>query len=103
MTCVCISIILLFRVHGELQQLRNGLLGTLHLEHLCEAHPNLLWSLLVADKKRLTAASFQEMFLVCYSAQGSNDRMAEEAIVMSFYDYLQDCEGEKCIIICQLA
>lgn len=83
-----------YRVHGEIQQLRGGLLSTLHFNHLITANPQAVRSLLASgDPFHVSAASMQELFKIEFSPQGSNDRFHEEAVIMNYYNFLQDCEG----------
>ena len=91
----CITLhYVLYRNYAELNQFKDGLLGTLGFKTLVQSHPVEMWSLLSVDKDRkLTAQYIQDLFSVNYSQHGSNKRPLEESIVMFLYDFLQECEG----------
>ncbi len=56
--------------------------------------------MIVYDMCMLLLDDIRKMFSkVMYSAEGSNDRMKEEATYMFFVDYLDDCEGSKWFIL----
>ena len=83
-----------YRVYGEIQQLREGIMNTLNFGHLITTNNHAIRSFFIQEKyPHLSAAFMQEIFLVQYSPEGSNDRIHEEAVVMNWFDFLQDCEG----------
>ena len=84
-----------FLPHAELEQLRKGLRETLQVDVLCCLHPENVWSLLAASSAfEVTAKFFLESFIINYSDQGSNKRTLEEALVLHWTDFIQECEGE---------
>ena len=83
----------LYSVYGELQQFREGLLETLQIEHLVHEHPDIVWSLLAYKPNELTAGYIQDLFDVHYSPKGSNDVKDEQAVIMNWYTFLVECEG----------
>lgn len=88
----------LYRVYGETQQLRNGLLETLHFDHLVGASPDMIRCLLVSGAvPPLSAASLQDMMKIQYSLPGSNLRQSEEAVTLNWFNFLQECE-RKCYV-----
>ena len=82
-----------YRCYGEVQQLRSGLWNTLNFGHLVTANPQAIRSLFVSRQQNLTAIDMQELFDVQYSPQGSNKRSHEEAVIINWFNLLQDCEG----------
>ena len=73
----------LYHVRAEVNQLKRGMLDTLHFGHLVKEHPIEMWSLLAVNKvDRLTAQQVEDLFVVEFSPQGSNDRVEEEAAIM---------------------
>ena len=54
----------------------------------------LIWSLFTSKGHRSLSTSFmQEIFLVQYSPDSSNNHIHEEAVIRNWFNYLQDCEG----------
>ena len=82
------------RVYGEIQQLKDGIVNTLNFNHIIASNPQAVRSLFVPSNFHLTASFMQEEFIIEYSIDGSNDRVREEAVIMNWFDYLQDCEGK---------
>ena len=83
-----------YRIDGEIQQLREGLINTLNFSQLVGANHNAVWSLFTSKGHRSLSTSFmQEIFLVQYSPDGSNSRIHEEAVIINWFNHLQDCEG----------
>ena len=64
-----------------------------HFSHLVTANPQAIRSLFVSREQNLTAIDMQELFDVQYSPQGSNKRSHEEAVIINWFNLLQDCEG----------
>ena len=84
-----------FSVHAELAQFRKGLYETLRFEELVSSHPKVIHSFLVSSPSYDISASFLiDSFAVCYSAEGSNNRTREEAIMLWWSDYVLDSAGE---------
>ena len=48
-------------------------------------------------QKQLTAAQVYELFFPVYSAIGSNAREKEQEIMMFWFSFLEECEGEDAI------
>ena len=86
----------IYSVYGELEQFKEGLLETLHNEQIVHEYPDVFWSLLARKENQLTAAYIQDLFNVQYSAKGSNDAKHEQAVIMNWYTYLMECQGEQC-------
>ena len=87
------SVWLHYVVYSELQQFRDGLLQTLQIEHLVHDHPDIVWSLLAYKENELTAGFIQDLYEVHYSPKGSNDIKDEQAVIMNWYTFLLECEG----------
>ena len=69
-------------------------MNTLNFDHLITGNPQAVRSLLVSgDPFRVSATNMQEMLQVQYSPQWSNDRFHEEAVIINYFNLLQDCEG----------
>ena len=85
----------LFQPLGELDQLRQGLLDTLQVRVLSLSHGTKLRSLLAYSKVfEVTTDYLQEAFVIDYSPNGSNKRTSEEAIVLHWMEYLEECKGQ---------
>ena len=84
----------LYRAYGEGQQLRTGLLQTLHFDHIVGASPSVIRCLLVSGSGiRLTAAGLQDTMKIQYTPSGSNWRQMEETVILNWFNLLQECEG----------
>ena len=82
----------LYRAYGEAQQLRTGLLQTLHFDHIVGASPSVIRCLLVPGSGiRLTAAGLQDTMKIQYSPPGSNWRQMEETVILNWFNFLQEC------------
>ena len=69
---------------------------TLHFDHLVGASPDLIRYLLVSGATPpLSAAGILDMMKVHYSPPGSNLRQSEEAVILNWFDFLQECEGTR--------
>ena len=91
----------LYRVYGETQQLKTGLLQTLHFDHVVGASPSVIRSLLVSGSDNLlTAGSLQDMMKIHYSPPGSNWCKMEETVTLNRFNFLQECEGTIFIYAC---
>ena len=67
---------------------------TLNFSQLIGANHNAVWYLFTSKGHRSLSTSFmQEIFLMQYSPDGSNSRTHEEAVIMNWFNYLQDCVG----------
>ena len=83
-----------FVPHAELQQLRKGFRETLQLETLIYLHPEEMHSFLVASSNYdVTSDYLLDSFAIQYSEAGSNKRTVEESVILSWTDYISDCEG----------
>ena len=83
-----------FTCHAEIEQLRKGFRDTLQMESLVCIHPREILSFLIATKKfDVTSAFLIDSILVNYSLPGSNLRTSEEAIILSWNEYLEECSG----------
>ena len=83
-----------YNIYGEISQLKDGIVNTLNFQNLITSNPQATRSLLVFGKSTLSATFLQEAFIIDYSLNGSNDKSQEEAVIMNFFDFLQDCEGK---------
>ena len=73
----------LFQPHAALEQFKRGLLETLQFNHLVKSYPKEVWGILAASTIfNVTPQYLCEAFVVQYSANGSNNRTKEEAIVL---------------------
>ena len=70
-------------------------MNTLHMEHLVDEQPQIIWSLLAFQWKETTADFIQDLFKVTFSPSGSNALRKEQAVIMKWYTSLQECEGES--------
>ena len=83
-----------YRVYGEVQQFKAGLLNTLQFDQLIAVSPEVVRCLLTEEKFfGISAAKLQELLTIEYSPQGSNYRLKEEAIIFNLFTFLQDSEG----------
>ena len=83
-----------FNPRVELEELRRGICETLQLDSLISAHAERVWKLLVSSKMyNVTSSYLQDIFVIHYSLEGSNNRIDEEAVVFSWFDYISECEG----------
>ena len=87
-----------FQPHAELVQLRSGFWETLQVELLACAHSKELRAFLAYSQSfNVSVSCLQEMFAIRYSENGSNDRTKEEAVIMYWMEYIENCEREfKC-------
>ena len=92
-----------FRTCVELEELRRGIRETLLFESLILTHADCVWKLLVSSKLyNVTPSYLQDAFVIHYSVEGSNNRIYEEAVVLSWYDYIYECEGKYVVSCCIL-
>ena len=77
---------------AELEQLRRGL-TIQKFASLMESYPITLRKVFRPPEIQITSEIIQDMFLPSLSAKGSNKRNVEEAIVMTWIQYLQSLEG----------
>lgn len=85
-----------FLPHAELDQLQKGLRETLQMEIFAHSHPQELHCCLLASCAfDITPDFLLDSFAVRYSFHGSNDRTAEEAIILHWTEYITECAGEK--------
>ena len=91
-----------FRPCVELEELRRGIRETLLFDSLILTHADCVWKLLVSSKLyNVTPSYLQDAFVIHYSVEGSNNRIDEEADVLS-YDYIYECEGKSVVSCCIL-
>ena len=90
-SAVCLHYALLGSL-AELEQLKRGL-QTVRFTLLMERYAYHLKQLFLHSKKPVTADFIQDLFKVEYSDPGCNNRVQEEAIMISWVSYLQDLEG----------
>ena len=80
----------------NLEQLRKGIRETLQMEIPLCLYPNEVHSLLVpAPSLEVTASFFLDEVITVYSAEGSNKRTAEEAVLLHWSDYITEIPGES--------
>ena len=82
----------LFCPHTELEQLRKGLLETLQVQLLVSLHDDGIRALLSLFD--VTVEYLQDMFVIQYSLNGSNDRTKEEAIIIHWFEYIYNSKGK---------
>ena len=63
------------------------------MEHLVRDNSQVVRSLLVFQHKQVTADVIQDLFKVQYSPTGSNNLRDEQAVIMHWYTFLQECDG----------
>ena len=90
-----------FLPHAELQQ-------TVQMALLVCLHPDEIRALLVASSLYDVKASFfHDHFVVQYSEQGSNGRTAEEAVMLNWAEYINECasgtDDVASIVLCMYA
>ena len=86
-----------FLPHAELQK---GFRETLQLEALISNHPNAIYGCLVASSNfDVTPEFLIDSFTILYSEQGHNKRTAEEAIILSWCDYVMESAGKKVTLL----
>lgn len=78
---------------AELEQLRHGL-SFLKFDSLMKNHTDLVKSAFRPSTNPITARYLQDEFKPLLSPSGSVKRTAEEAILMSWFQYLEDVEGK---------
>lgn len=86
----------LFQPLAEIDQLRKGLLDTLQVRLLAITHGSKFRLLLAHSTVfDITAEYLQETFAIQYADNGSNKRTQEEAIIMHWTEYLDECKGKS--------
>ena len=89
--CVWLHFVL-YSPLAELKQLQKGLLEILQFKHLVDNYTKEVWGLLAASNMyEITSKFLCDSFVVQYSFNGSNNRIQEESIVFSWYEYISDC------------
>ena len=77
----------IYSCKAELDEIRRGL-STVGFLSVMEEHP-ILKSLFTGNNSApLTAGMIQDLFIPRFSAEGSNSRATEEAIMMHFFELL---------------
>ncbi len=85
-----------FHVHAELVQLKKGIDETLNFGLVTCIHPLETRSLFAASSLfEVTPQYLCDSFVVKYSDNGSNKRTKEEAIIMYWYEYIENCYQEN--------
>lgn len=83
-----------FHPRAELDQLRKGLCETLDFKQIMALHSECVLKLLASSRSfDVTSSYVLDLFVVQYSHEGSNNRTKEEAIMLSWYDYVTECQG----------
>ena len=87
---------------SELEQFRNGFIETLGMDELIVLHPGIVWDCLIkTDCFNVTANFLLDSYVAIFSDVGSNNREAEEAIIVNWSKYVLECEGQS-NVICML-
>ncbi len=85
-----------FSPHAEIAQLKKGFRETLQVESLVCSYPHIIWGFLVHSKSfDVTADFLLDSFVINYSLQGNNLRTSEEAIILSWNDYVEESSGNQ--------
>ena len=85
----------LFQPYAELDQLRKGFQETLQLHLLACIHSEELRALLAYSTMfNVSVEYLQDMFVIQYSDNGSNNRTKEEAVVLFWFEYITNCKGK---------
>ena len=83
---------------AEMEQLRRGL-AIQKFNSLMESHPQAIRKAFEPSEIEVTSDFLQDLFVPVFSAQGSNKRGTEEALIMTWIRYLQSLEGRNLYII----
>ena len=78
---------------AELEQLRRGL-GILGFHDIMDSNPSLLRKVFAPPVVKITSTFIQDLFKPVFSAKSSNQRIAEESIMMMWIRYLQYIESK---------
>ena len=81
-----------FAIKSELDQILCGLSSTLGVLELLRNNPTVMRPLLIRSSVKHTADTMYDSFTICFSPDGSNKRVAEEATVMLWFHFLQTVE-----------
>jgi hypothetical protein len=81
-----------FAVKSELYQILCGLSSTLGVLELFINNPTVMRPLLICSSVKHTADTMYDAFTICFSPDGSNKRVAEEATIMLWVHFLQTIE-----------
>ena len=80
--------------HVELLQLQKGFRETLQMKLLVCRYSAEVHSMLAGSSKfEITPDYLLDSLVIMYSPQGSNKRTSEEAIILNWTDYVQECQG----------
>ena len=83
-----------FLPHAELEQLKRGLHGTLQIESFIGSYAREMHYFLVASTNfDVTCNYLLDSMMIRYSDHGSNNRTAEEAVILHWTDYITECSG----------
>ena len=84
----------LFQPYAELEQLRKGFQDTLQMQLVVCTHANEIRALLAPSSLfDISSEHLQDLFVINYSPNGSNNRTKEEAVVVMWLEYIANCKG----------
>ena len=89
---LCLHYVILVSL-AELEQLRRGL-AIQKFNSLMESVPNAVRKAFEPPIQTISSDFIQDMYTALFSPTGSNKRVIEESIMMSWVRYLQYVEGE---------
>ena len=89
---LCLHYVILVSL-AELEQLRRGL-AIQKFNSLMESVPQAVRKAFEPPIQEISSAFIHDMYTALYSPTGSNKRVIEESIMMSWVRYLQYVEGE---------
>ena len=89
---LCLHYVILVSL-AELEQLRRGL-AIQKFNSLMESVPTVIRTAFEPPIQKISSGVIQDMYTTMFSPSGSNKRVIEESIVMSWVRYLQFVEGE---------
>ena len=70
---------------SELEKFQNGFVETLGMDELIVLHPGIVWDCLIkTDCFNVTANFLLDSYVAIFSDVGSNNREAEEAIIVNW-------------------
>ncbi len=79
------------KTRPALESFKNGL-NTLGVLEAIRAHPTAFKAILCYNEKSFNANTFQSIFRICRSEQGTEKYVTESKVIMHFRDLLQDIE-----------
>ena len=78
---------------AELEQLRRGL-SVQKFNSLMESSPQLIQKAFVPPDTKISSDFLEDLYVPIFSPKGSNKRVIEEALIMTWITYLQYLECE---------